>query len=101
MKDKKLILEAIDNYDLATRSQNTILSVLVNVSINDIATITPVTLSKMTEIRRVAVYGILKRLEQQNFITILKEHNAKIGTFKINRAKLEEIKEIYQKRKNI
>jgi Fe2+ or Zn2+ uptake regulation protein len=97
-KDKKLILKALRNYDLATKSQSIILSALLNIETNYIATITPAKLSALTKIHRPVVYRILKQLERFGFILILKESGNKIGVFELKHEKLEEIKKISLKR---
>ena len=99
MKDRELLLEAIDSYDIYTNAQRAILKVLVNVGIDNIAAITPLNLHKTTKITKPVIYKALKQFEKDEIIQSLNTDAKKLGMFRISSTKLNLIKEIYLKTK--
>lgn len=98
MKDKELLIEAIDNYDAYTPKQREILKTLVGISVNDIAIITPLKLTKLLKTTRATIYYGLARLKEDEAITNLKGTKERFNTYRLNNTKLEDILTIHKKK---
>lgn len=94
MKDKELLLEAIDNYDAYTLKQREVLKTLVGISVNEVAIITPTKLLALLNITKPTIYESLKRLKNDGAIM----KNGHKYTYRLNPTKLEEIIVGYKKK---
>lgn len=101
MDDKEELLEAINNYEVLTIKQRSILRTLVSIEINSIATITIPTLSRVTEITSGAIYKALKVFSDEGYIKVIDDNSRKLCKFRINLVKLNEVVEIYEKMKKV
>ena len=68
MKDKELLLEAIDNYDLYSQSLRMTLHALLDLSIDNITSISPTELSRLIKIGRGVIYYNLRILSEDGII---------------------------------
>jgi hypothetical protein len=96
-KDKELLLEAIDNYDAYTLKQREILKILVGISVNDVAVITPRKLTGLLKTTRATIYYGLARLKKDGVIISKDENKERFNTFRLNNTKLEDIITSYKK----
>ena len=100
MDNKQEMLLAIENYDCYTLVQRKILQCLVEVAINETVVITPDKLAKMVGTTRSTIYPALKLFREDNFI--IPDHKRKERSKKLllNKEKLKEVIEIFQKQRN-
>lgn len=96
MKDKELMMKAIEEYSLYTPYQRQLLKSLVALSVNDVAIITPSKLARLTKMTRSAVYYALKRFESDGVVIRKKGQNNLINAFRLDALKLEDILTIYK-----
>ena len=96
-----MYIEAIKNCELYTKKQKLILSALVEVSIDDIAKISPRTLSEITGATQPVVYKAVKRFQEESILTPIDTPNKKLGIFQLHKSKLDEIELIYKKTKKL
>jgi DNA-binding transcriptional ArsR family regulator len=97
MKDKSLLMEAIDNYDAYSPKQREILKALVGISINDIAVITVARLVKQLDTTKPTVYSSLARLKDDEIIISMNKERERLNTYKLNSTKLDHIVTAYKK----
>jgi ribosomal protein S25 len=98
MKDQELLLRAIDNYDVYVATQRLTLKALVDLSIDGVASISPTSLSRLIKIGRGVIYNNLRILQEDGFIKNVGKDKNRIGLYKLNETKLEEIVELYKKK---
>jgi hypothetical protein len=98
MKDKELLLKAIDNYDVYAATQRITLRALIDLSIDGVASISPTSLSKLIKIGRGLIYNNLRILQEDGFIKNIGKAKNRIGLYKLNETKLEEIVELHKKK---
>lgn len=98
MKDQELLLKAIDNYDIYAPTQRVTLQALIDLSIDGVASISPTSLSKLIKIGRGVIYNNLRILQEDGFIKNIGKDRNRIGLYKLNETKLEEIIEVYKKK---
>ena len=101
MKNKELLLEAIDNYNLYTRGQRALLKTLININIDNIATANVSELSELSGMTKPLIYNSLGFLEREEIIEKIKGPNRGIAMFKLKPAKLEEIERIFLKKRDL
>jgi hypothetical protein len=98
MKNKELLIRAVDNYDLYVETQRLTLKALIDIAINGIITISPTALSKLLKIGRGVVYYNLRLLEEDGFIKKIGKGRKRTTSYELNEIKLSEIIEIYNKK---
>lgn len=98
MKDKELLLEAIDSYNLYSKSLRITLRALIDLSIDDIISISPTELSKLIKIGRGIIYYNLRILLDDGIIKKVGTGRNRIGLYKLNEIKLEDIIEVHKKK---
>ena len=98
MKDKELLLKAIDNYDVYTPKQREILKTLIGISVNDIAIITPRELIKLLNTTKATVYYSLTRLKEDEIIISQNGEKEQFSTYRLNNTKLDDILTIYKRK---
>lgn len=101
MKDKELLIEAIENYDLFTLHEKTILKLLIELSIDNKVVCSIIKLKEISQISRPTIYRALQMFEDYSLIDIEKNPNRKISTFILKDHKLKEIISHHLSRKNI
>jgi len=98
MKNKELLIRAVDNYDPYVESQRLTLKALIDISINGIITISPTALSKLLKIGRGVIYYNLRLLEEDSFVKKTGKGRKRATLYELNETKLHEIIEIYNKK---
>jgi len=96
-----MYIEAIESCDLYTKKQKLVLSALVEASINNIAKISPRTLSEITGATQPVVYKAVRRFQEENILTPLETPNNKLGIFQLHKDKLDELAQIHKKTKKL
>ena len=92
--NKELLLAAIDDYNDLTHSQKELLKVLVNFNTE----VSAQTIIDVIALRKQSVYPNLKKLLASNLITKIQKRTS---TFLVNRTKMYEIVEFYNKKQEI
>lgn len=82
--DKELLIKAVKDFDKFTKSQKTLLVLIIEFSEENTANISIESLSKISGFSKTIIYKSLKKLEYLNFITREKIPNEKIGYIKFN-----------------
>jgi Fe2+ or Zn2+ uptake regulation protein len=98
MKDKELLLKAIDNYDVYTPKQREILKTLIGISVNDIAIITPRELTKLLNTTKATVYYSLTRLKEDEIIINQNGEKERFSIHRLNNTKLDDILTVYKRK---
>ena len=101
MNNKQEILEAINNYEIFTIKQRTVLKTLASIEIDEIATITIPTLSRVTGISSAAVYRAIKVFSNEGYIKVIDDNSRKVCKFRINSTKMNEIIKVHEMMKKI
>lgn len=101
MKDKELLMEAIDNYDLLTSNGRLLLKSLLKIAVDDIAIISIKELSKLIKISRPTIYSSLKVLENNKFIERQVTVGSRLSSFILKPQRFNVIINHYTARKNI
>ena len=96
MKDKELLMKAIDNYDLYTPHERKVLKTLLLISIDDVAITSILKLSKLSKVSRPVVYKALAAFIKHELIEEIKDARNILNAFKLKRDKLEEIQKHYE-----
>lgn len=96
MKDKEILLEAIDNYDVYSVTQRETLKALVSISIDDLVTVSPTALSKLINISRGIIYHCLKIFEKDKVIEKITSTTKRSTIFRLNETKLQYIAKLYE-----
>ncbi|CAB4124149.1 MarR-type HTH domain containing protein [uncultured Caudovirales phage] len=100
MKDKELLLKAIDDYDLLTQSGKIVLKSLIKLAIDDVVIINIKELSKLSKVSRPAVYSSLKILEDSGFIERQTSPGSRLSSFLLKPQRFNTIINYYTVRKN-
>jgi hypothetical protein len=98
MKNKELLMKAIDNYDIYVATQKITLKALIDLAIDGIVTISPTALSKLIKIGRGVIYHNLRIFEEDSFIKSTGKSRNRTTLYKLNEVRLNEIVEIYNKK---
>lgn len=97
--DKTLLLKAIDDFELYSKAQRSMLKILVGLSVENIANVSCAYMVKNAGLSRPSIYLNLKKFEKEGFITRIKTIGNKQDSFKLNPEKLDYILQIYQNKK--
>lgn len=101
MYNKKILIHAIESYDIYSLNQRKILALLINTSVNELSSISIDYISQTTKISKPNVYQNIKKLEKDKLITRIRQEGAKLDSYELNREKLEYILQLYQNKKVI
>ena len=102
MKNNELLLKAIDSFDKFTKSQKSILTIIIEfLDENDRANITIESISQISHFTKAIIYRSLTKLENSNYITREKEPQEQTGYIKINRKELNTVVEFYTKKQQM
>ena len=99
IKDKNLLAIAIDNYELYTSKQKNILKILVNMAIENIATVGTAYLMEKTKLSRPAIYLNLKKFTIEGTINRIRKPGERYNSYELNQKKLDYILQLYKNKK--
>jgi len=101
--NEKLLHTAIEDYEPYTKSQRKLLAAFIELAVDDIVSISVISLSKLLGISRFAIYKNLNFLESDNAIKKLNDgKEGRLTGFQLNQDKLNNIEATYvQKQKYI
>jgi Fe2+ or Zn2+ uptake regulation protein len=97
--DKTLLLRAIDDFEPYTKSQRSMLRILVGLSVEDVANVSCAYMMKNAGLSRPSIYLNLKKFENEGFITRIKNTGSKQDSYKLNLEELDYILQLYQNKK--
>jgi hypothetical protein len=101
MQSSNIVNQAIDDYNILTKSQKTILKSLIQLSVNNEVIITIEELSKINQITRATVTAALELFSKKNIITIPNTTGVRFSSCIINQAKIEEIVQHYNNKSKL
>ena len=101
MQSSNIVNQAIDDYNILTKSQKKILKSLIQLSVNDEVIITIEELSKINQITRATVTAALELFSKKNIITIPNTTGVRFSSCIINQAKIEEIVQHYNNKSKL
>ena len=96
MKDKELLMKAIDSYDLYTPHERKVLKTLLLISIDDVAITSILKLSKLSKVSRPVVYKATATFIKHELIENIKDERKVLNLFKLKRNKFEKIQKHYE-----
>lgn len=96
MKDKELLMKAIDSYDLYTPSERKVLITLLLIAVDDVSITSILKLSKLSKVSRPVVYKALAAFIKHEVVEKIKDERNVLNVFKLKRNKLEEIQRHYE-----
>ena len=99
--NRDLLLEAIDNYDLYSKKQQSILKALVQVAINNVAEISTKSLGELLEISYQNTFIILRRLVSDGFIEKVKAPDQKYSSYRLIDEKLNYLIKLYYNKQSL
>lgn len=97
----QLAVAAIEDYDVYTIAQRTILKVLVSTSINGVANVSAKYLQDIAKVAKPTVYLILSRLEKDGYISRIRAESSRQNSYRINEQNIEYIIQLYNSKKSI
>ena len=100
MKDKDLLMKAIDSYALFPPTGRILLKALINLAIDDVVIINIKELSNLCKISRPAVYSNLKILEDNQMIERQNQPGSRLSYFVLKPQKFTTIIKHYMVRKD-
>lgn len=102
MNDNDLLMKAIDSYELYTSSEKAVLKTLIKLSSSDdMAIISVLNLSNISNVSRPIVYKALNILEEHKVIERVNRYKGRLSCFTVKQNKLNEIIKHYNLRENI
>ena len=99
MEDKTPLIEAIENYDIFTPHERKVLTTLLAISVEGVAVIDIVKLSKLSKVSRPVVYKALAAATRHGLIEKIEHERKVLNIFKLKMNKLEEIQKHYESQK--
>ncbi len=100
MKDKELLLEAIDDYPKFRPLRKTILKLIVGCSVNGVSIIAPRALFDKLKISKSTAYLHLKALKKDGIIISPEEGEERFTTFRLNQIRADDIVAAYSTKKD-
>ena len=100
MKDKNLLLEAIDNSLQYSPKQRELLKIFLDLEVDNLVSITPRELTYILKTTRTTVYAALSCFEKEGFIANKTEKGKHFNTYKLNKNNLVKLIPPYLKKKN-
>jgi DNA-binding transcriptional ArsR family regulator len=100
MKDKELLLKAVEDYPKYKSLRKKILKLIIGCSLNGISTISPSELVKELNITKSTAYSHLKALKKDGIIISPDEGEEQFTTFRLNQMKADDIIAIYSMKKD-
>lgn len=101
MKDKEIIIEAIESYDIYKPQGKAVLKTLVAASKEDnIARLSVKNLIELSKVSKQGIYNTMRYLENDKLVERQKVSGHRLGIFKLNKEKLLEIVDYYQNLQN-
>lgn len=97
---KEIFIEAINDYDLFSNQQKAVLNTLVSVSVDNVAYISALTISKAIKLAANSVYIILRGLEESGYITRQRDKHQKSNSYLLNSDKIDILVKIYKEKKS-
>jgi predicted transcriptional regulator len=102
VKNNELLLKAIDSFDKFTKSQKSILTIVIEfLDENDRANIAIESIVQISHFTKAIIYRSLTKLEKSQYITREKEPKEQIGYIRINRRELNAVVEFYTKKQQM
>lgn len=100
MKDKELLLEAIDDYPKFKPLRKKILKLIIGCWANGVSTIAPQVLVKELNITKSTAYTHLKALKKDGIIISPDEGEEQFTTFRLNQIRADDIIAAYSMKKD-
>ena len=100
MKDKELLMKAIDSYSVYTDRQRKLLKMLINMAVDDVIVISVIELHKLSETSRPSIYKCIALFEKDEIIEPIKDIDGliRLNTYRLNANKIDNIVRHYLKR---
>lgn len=101
MEEKELLLEVLDHYGSISPGAITILKILVQVAVDDVAIIKITELTRLSKLAQNTVYTNLAKLEKEKFLERISKKGSKLGAYKIKPLRFEDLIQRYKLQKNV
>ena len=101
LDNKQNLIHAIENYDIYSLNQRKILALLVNVSINHLASVSIDYIAKTVSVSKPNVYQNIKKLEKDETIVRIRQAGTKVDSYKLYKEKLDYILQVYKNKQMI
>ena len=98
MKDKYLLLAAIEDYGFYTSTQRKLLKALVNIEMYNTVKAPVLELSRISNMSKASVYRCIDLFKKDGLLELSNKSTAKLNEFTLNPEKLEDIKDSYLKK---
>ncbi len=102
MKDKELLMKAIDSYSVYTTRQRILLKILINMALDDVIVISVMELHKLSKTSRPSIYKCIALFEKDEIIEPIKDIDGlvRLNTYRLNSNKVDNIVRHYLKRES-
>ncbi len=100
MNEKDLLLAAIDDYPQYTKSQKIVLKTIASIAVNDLAAVSVQYLSEQANVTKTHVYLILKKLQADHCINIVRNKLHRSNLYKLNNVGLDHLIQVYNNKKS-
>lgn len=101
LNNKQNLIHAIEDYDVYSLNQRKILVLLVNVSVNQLASVSIDYIVKTVGISKPNVYQNITKLAKDKTIIRIRQKGTKVDAYELCKEKLDYILQIYQNKQTI
>lgn len=101
MEEKELLLEALDHYGSVSPAAITVLKILVQVAVDEVAIIKITDLTRLSKLAQNTVYTSLLTLEKEKFLERISKKGSKVGNYKIKSLRFEDVIKRYKLQKKV
>jgi len=100
MADKNLIQKAIKSFDHLTKSQKSVLNVIIEFEKNGVANIAVDSIADLSKVSKTIIYKNFIKMEALGLITREKVPNEQVGYIRVNYSAFKPIVDFYIKKKD-
>jgi Fe2+ or Zn2+ uptake regulation protein len=98
--NKQLLVLAINSYDFYTERQKKLLSLLVHMSIDGVATVSTTYLKNYVALSRAGIYLNLKKFTTEGMLSKIRKPADNQDSYCLNKEKLEHIVQLYHNKQS-
>lgn len=102
MTKNAITSDAINSFDKFTKSQKSILSIIIQfLDEDDRANISVKSITEISGFTKAIIYRSLSKLENEGYIIREKEYKKQVGYIKLNKSSFNEVIEFYKKKQQL
>jgi predicted transcriptional regulator len=98
ISDKDLVIKAIEDYDLYSKSDKKLLGAFIDLQVANSVMVRINSLSKLMGVTRAMIYNSIKKLMDDGIISRVNTKYSRVSNYSINYSRLEQLVELYNKK---